>query len=102
MPGFFSSQKLESLSPHPCGASLILLPGELSPSQKGSLYFAFNQLFVWADIQASKNKMSIFCVESVAFSCLKFQKSISGMVITVRRNKCICVYENDEEVQNLH
>lgn len=81
--------KLES---HPCGTSLILLPGELSPSQKRSLYFAFNQLFVWADIQTSKSKMSIFCVESVAFSCFTFEKRISERVIIAHRNKCIFVY----------
>lgn len=65
------------MSPHPRGTSLILLAGELSPSQKGSLYFVFNQLFVWADIQASEKKMSIFSAESVAFSCSKFQKGVS-------------------------
>lgn len=44
-PGCFYSWKQGSLSPRSCGTSLILLPGELSPSQKGSLYFVFNQLF---------------------------------------------------------
>lgn len=76
-PGCFYRWKQGSLSPHPRGTSLILLAGELSPSQKGSLYFVFNQLFVWADIQASEKKMSIFSAESVAFSCSKFQKGVS-------------------------